>query len=64
MTDTPAFVRNGHLDILAANTLGSALYSPAFVGTARQEDDARAARLAGGARTARPTAAALAGPRR
>ena len=30
MTDTPAFVRNGRLDILAANTLGRALYAPAF----------------------------------
>jgi transcriptional regulator with XRE-family HTH domain len=30
MTDTPAFVRNGRLDILAVNTLGRALYSPAF----------------------------------
>ena len=30
MTDTPAFVRNGRLDILAVNPLGRALYSPAF----------------------------------
>jgi transcriptional regulator with XRE-family HTH domain len=30
MTDTAAFVRNGRLDILAANQLGYALYSPAF----------------------------------
>jgi transcriptional regulator with XRE-family HTH domain len=30
MTDTPAFIRNGRLDILAVNTLGRALYSPAF----------------------------------
>jgi transcriptional regulator with XRE-family HTH domain len=30
MTDAPAFVRNGRLDILAANRLGQALYSPAF----------------------------------
>jgi len=30
MTDTPAFVRNGRLDILATNALGRALYSPAF----------------------------------
>jgi hypothetical protein len=29
-TDAPAFVRNGHLDILAANGLGRALYSPVF----------------------------------
>ena len=30
MTNTAAFVRNGHLDILAANQLGYALYSPVF----------------------------------
>jgi transcriptional regulator with XRE-family HTH domain len=30
MTDTPAFIRNGRLDMLAANTLGRALYSPLF----------------------------------
>jgi transcriptional regulator with XRE-family HTH domain len=30
MTDTPAFVRNGRLDILAINSLGRALYSPVF----------------------------------
>jgi transcriptional regulator with XRE-family HTH domain len=30
MTDAPAFVRNGRLDILASNPLGRALYSPAF----------------------------------
>jgi len=30
MTDAPAFVRNGHLDILAANQLGHALYWPIF----------------------------------
>jgi transcriptional regulator with XRE-family HTH domain len=30
MTDAPAFVRNGRLDILAANQLGQALYAPAF----------------------------------
>ncbi|GAA2564768.1 helix-turn-helix transcriptional regulator [Winogradskya consettensis] len=30
MTDAPAFVRNGRLDILAANRLAEALYSPAF----------------------------------
>ncbi len=32
MTDTPAFIRNGRLDVLDANTLGRALYSPAFAG--------------------------------
>ena len=30
MTDTAAFVRNGRLDILSANPLGYALYSPVF----------------------------------
>jgi transcriptional regulator with XRE-family HTH domain len=30
MTDTAAFVRNGRLDILAANQLGYTLYSPVF----------------------------------
>jgi transcriptional regulator with XRE-family HTH domain len=33
MTDTPAFIRNGRLDVLAANTLGRALYSHAFAGS-------------------------------
>jgi transcriptional regulator with XRE-family HTH domain len=41
MTDTPAFVRNGRLDILAVNTLGRALYSPAFAGPARPVNLAR-----------------------
>ena len=30
MTDSPAFIRNGRLDILAANRLGRALYSPLY----------------------------------
>jgi transcriptional regulator with XRE-family HTH domain len=30
MTGVPAYVRNGRLDILAANPLGDALYSPVF----------------------------------
>ncbi|GAA3248143.1 helix-turn-helix transcriptional regulator [Dactylosporangium siamense] len=30
MTDAPAFVRNGRLDVLAANGLAEALYAPAF----------------------------------
>jgi transcriptional regulator with XRE-family HTH domain len=30
MTDAPAFVRNGRLDILAINPLGQALYAPVF----------------------------------
>jgi transcriptional regulator with XRE-family HTH domain len=41
MTDTPAFVRNGRLDILAANTLGLALYSPAFASQPRPVNLAR-----------------------
>ncbi len=28
MTDSPAFIRNGRLDVLATNTLGRALYAP------------------------------------
>ncbi|MFF1359377.1 helix-turn-helix transcriptional regulator [Streptomyces sp. NPDC058297] len=30
MTDVPAFIRNGRLDVLAVNRLGRALYSPLF----------------------------------
>ncbi|MGW4607051.1 helix-turn-helix transcriptional regulator [Streptomyces sp. NPDC004532] len=30
MTDSPAFIRNGRLDILATNPLGRALYAPLF----------------------------------
>ncbi|MFE7168667.1 helix-turn-helix transcriptional regulator [Streptomyces sp. NPDC057616] len=30
MTDSPAFIRNGRLDILATNRLGRALYAPLF----------------------------------
>jgi len=41
MTDTPAFVRNGRLDIIAANALGQALYSPAFANPARPVNLAR-----------------------
>ena len=40
MTETPAFVRNGRLDVLAINPLGRALYSPVF------DDPARPANLA------------------
>ncbi|MFF2847949.1 helix-turn-helix transcriptional regulator [Streptomyces sp. NPDC058001] len=32
MTDSPAFIRNGRLDVLAVNRLGRALYSPLFPG--------------------------------
>lgn len=34
MADTPAFVRNGRLDILATNRLGRALYAPLFAADA------------------------------
>jgi transcriptional regulator with XRE-family HTH domain len=41
MTDVPAYVRNGRLDILAANRLGYALYSPVFDVPARPANTAR-----------------------
>lgn len=41
MTEAPAFVRNGRLDILAANRLGRALYWPVFTGPARPANLAR-----------------------
>ncbi|HEY0534200.1 MAG TPA: helix-turn-helix transcriptional regulator [Actinoplanes sp.] len=41
MTDAPAFVRNGRLDILAVNPLGQALYAPAFTPPARPVNLAR-----------------------
>ena len=41
MTTTAAFVRNGRLDVLAANALGRALYSPAFDDPARPVNLAR-----------------------
>jgi len=41
MTATPAFVRNGRLDVLAINPLGRALYSPVFDGPARPANLAR-----------------------
>ncbi len=34
MTGSPAFIRNGRLDILAVNNLGRALYAPLFTATA------------------------------
>ena len=37
----PAYVRNGRLDILAANTLGAALYSPVFEGSTGTPNMAR-----------------------
>ena len=36
LTDAPAFVRNGRLDVLAANPLGRALFAPAFAMDCRQ----------------------------
>jgi MmyB-like transcription regulator ligand binding domain len=41
MALTPAFVLGGHLDILAANDLGHALYSPVYADTARPANNAR-----------------------
>jgi transcriptional regulator with XRE-family HTH domain len=41
MTGTPAFVLNGRLDILAANDLGVALYSPIYAAAARPANTAR-----------------------
>ncbi|MFI0226779.1 helix-turn-helix transcriptional regulator [Streptomyces lydicus] len=41
MTDAPAFIRNGRLDILAVNPLGRALYSPLYADAARPVNIAR-----------------------
>ena len=41
MTGTAAFVRNGRLDILSANRLGYALYSPVFLDPVRPANLAR-----------------------
>ncbi|MFG1814565.1 helix-turn-helix transcriptional regulator [Kribbella sp. NPDC049174] len=41
MSGTPALVLNGRLDILAANALGSALYSPAYAIAAEPPNNAR-----------------------
>jgi hypothetical protein len=41
MTGAPAFVLNGRLDVLAANDLGVALYSPIFADPARPANNAR-----------------------
>jgi hypothetical protein len=41
MTDVPAFVRNGRLDVLAVNALGRALYAPAFAAPGRAVNLAR-----------------------
>jgi len=41
MTAAPAYLRNGRLDILAANRLGYALYSEVFTETVRPANNAR-----------------------
>ena len=41
MSGTPAFVLNGRLDILAANALGLALYSPLYADPVRPPNNAR-----------------------
>ncbi|MFJ1584695.1 helix-turn-helix transcriptional regulator [Streptomyces sp. NPDC088197] len=41
MTDAPAFIRNGRLDMLATNRLGKALYWPLFQDPARPVNMAR-----------------------
>lgn len=41
MSDAPAFIRNGRLDILTANRLGYALYAPVFANPARPANLAR-----------------------
>ncbi len=41
MTGAPAYVRNGRLDILAANQLGRALYAPVFESPGRPPNTAR-----------------------
>jgi hypothetical protein len=41
MTGTPAFVQNGHLDVLYANQLGYALYSEALRDPGRPANFAR-----------------------
>jgi transcriptional regulator with XRE-family HTH domain len=51
MTEVPAFVENGRLDVLAANPLARALYAPAFAGPARPVNLARFNFLSPHART-------------
>ncbi len=41
ITDAPAFVRNGRLDLLAVNDLGRALYAPVFENPANRSNLAR-----------------------
>jgi transcriptional regulator with XRE-family HTH domain len=41
MTEVPAYIQNGRLDVLAANPLGHALYAPLFAEPARPANHAR-----------------------
>jgi transcriptional regulator with XRE-family HTH domain len=54
MTDTPAFVRNGRLDILAINPLGYALYAPVFATAGRPANLARFSSARPAGRPGRP----------
>jgi transcriptional regulator with XRE-family HTH domain len=45
MTEVPAFVNNGRLDVLAVNSLAQALYAPLFADPARPANHARYAFL-------------------
>jgi hypothetical protein len=54
MTGSPAFVRNGRLDILAINPLGRALYAPAYQGAGSPVNLARFAFLDHAARDLYP----------
>ena len=51
MTEVPAFVENGRLDVLAVNPLGRALYAPVFADAARPANLARFNFLSPHART-------------
>jgi transcriptional regulator with XRE-family HTH domain len=54
MTTTPAYVRNGRLDILAANRLGRALFSPVFTSPAQPANPARSGSCRPVARSSAP----------
>lgn len=54
MTEIPAFVNNGRLDVLAANPFARALYAPLFAGTEDPADHARPANDARPANHPRP----------
>ncbi|WP_344776634.1 helix-turn-helix transcriptional regulator [Gryllotalpicola kribbensis] len=51
ITDAPAWVRNGRHDIIAANVMGRALYSPVFDGAHRPVNTARFTFLDSAAKT-------------